>query len=111
MTMSEGEIVRNYQYASNRSGQIQILAQLNCTTPGTIKEILKKHGCDVPIIMKTTYVPAAVYCAVQERMHKLESSTVSENNPLYAEMQKEYTELDKWIKSVSIRHKENKRHE
>ena len=104
MTMSEGEIVREYKAAANRSDQIKILADLNCTTPAAIKEILTKHGYDVPKNLKMVYVPAAVYCAVQERMHRLESSTVSEDNPLYEEMQKELTELDMWLKKVNIRH-------
>lgn len=40
MTMSAEEIVRDYQQAANKQKQIKILADLNCCTPGEIRQIL-----------------------------------------------------------------------
>lgn len=44
----ELDICKEYREAKNKSEQIEILAQLNCCDVEEIKEILKKHGYEVP---------------------------------------------------------------
>lgn len=46
MTMTNEEIVRNFNQAKNRAMQVQILADLNATTPDEIKRILLAGGID-----------------------------------------------------------------
>ena len=48
MQMTEAEIVRSYKKAENRQKQIKILAELNLCEKEDIREILRKHGCEVP---------------------------------------------------------------
>lgn len=44
MTMSNEEIIRDYNQASNKSKQIRILADLNCCSPGEIRKVLAQAG-------------------------------------------------------------------
>lgn len=44
MTMSNEEIARDYCQAANKSKQIKILSDLNCCTPGEIRQILFDQG-------------------------------------------------------------------
>ncbi len=44
MTMSNEEIVRDYCQAANKNKQIKILADLNCCTPGEIRQVLFEQG-------------------------------------------------------------------
>lgn len=44
MQMTEGEIVRSYKEAKNKSQQVGILAELNCCSKEKIIEILKQEG-------------------------------------------------------------------
>lgn len=46
MTMSDNEILRNWEGAKDKKKQIQILAELNTTSPQTIRQILVKEGVD-----------------------------------------------------------------
>lgn len=48
MPMSEADIVLDWRQAADKSLQIRILAELNCTTQKKIKSILQKHGCEIP---------------------------------------------------------------
>ena len=48
MQMTEGEIVREYRTAKNRTKQISILADLNECSKKTIREILERKGEQVP---------------------------------------------------------------
>lgn len=48
MQMTEQEIVRSYREAADPNKQISILAQLNCTNPKTIRDILRDHGVAFP---------------------------------------------------------------
>ena len=44
MTMTNEEIVRDYNQAANKSKQIKVLAELNCVSPGEIKAVLAQAG-------------------------------------------------------------------
>lgn len=46
MVMSKTEILRDWEGAKDKKAQIQILADLNCTTPEAIKEVLREMGVD-----------------------------------------------------------------
>ena len=48
LPMSEADIVLDWKQSADKSLQIRILAELNCTTQKKIKSILKKHGCEIP---------------------------------------------------------------
>lgn len=48
MQMTESEIVRSYKNAETPRKQIKILAELNCCDRSVIREILVKHGCELP---------------------------------------------------------------
>ena len=50
--MTDGEIITSYKQAKNRKEQIGILAELNDTTPDTIKDILVKAGIALPAPLK-----------------------------------------------------------
>ena len=47
MNMTEKEIVRDYEQAKNKRKQIEILADLNVTTPDVIKSVLRNNGIDL----------------------------------------------------------------
>lgn len=47
MMMTDGEIVKNFREAKNKSAQIGILAELNATSEDIIKTILKSKGVDL----------------------------------------------------------------
>lgn len=47
MIMDEGEIIREYRGAQNKSKQIQILADLNCVKNKVMAQWLQDHGCVV----------------------------------------------------------------
>lgn len=44
MVISAEEIVRDYSQAANKQKQIKILADLNCCTPGEIRQVLFEQG-------------------------------------------------------------------
>ena len=44
MTMTNEEIVRDYNQAANKSKQIKVLAELNCVSPGEIRAVLAQAG-------------------------------------------------------------------
>lgn len=44
MNMTNEEIVRDYQQARNKSKQLKILADLNCVSPGEIRQVLAQAG-------------------------------------------------------------------
>lgn len=48
MQMTEAEIVKSYQRADKKREQIKILAELNACPKQTIRDILEKHGEEVP---------------------------------------------------------------
>lgn len=48
MTMTNAEIVADYRQAKNKRSQIGILADLNSTDAGTIKDILREAGEPLP---------------------------------------------------------------
>lgn len=48
MEMSNREIASMYRNAKYPKMQITILADLNCTTPDVIREILRSEGIDAP---------------------------------------------------------------
>lgn len=48
MQMTEAEIVKSYQRADKKREQIKILAELNACQKQTIRDILEKHGEEVP---------------------------------------------------------------
>lgn len=48
MQMTEAEIVKSYQRAEKKRDQIKILAELNACQKQTIRDILEKHGEEVP---------------------------------------------------------------
>ena len=49
MQMTETEIVRRFKNGSEKpTTQIKILAELNACDKKTIRDILEKHGCEVP---------------------------------------------------------------
>lgn len=52
--MTDGEIITSYKQAKNRKKQIGILAELNDTTPDTIKDILVKAGIALPAPLNRT---------------------------------------------------------
>ena len=47
--MNESEIVSMYRSAADPRVQIRILADLNATTPGVIREVLRRRGLEVPV--------------------------------------------------------------
>ena len=47
MTMSDNEIVRNYQEAKDKKAQIEILADLNCCQKKDICEVLSNNGVEI----------------------------------------------------------------
>ena len=48
MQMTEAEIVKSYQRAEKKREQIKILAELNACQKQDIRDILEKHGEEVP---------------------------------------------------------------
>lgn len=48
MQMTEAEIVKSYQKADKKREQIKILSELNACPKQTIRDILEKHGEEVP---------------------------------------------------------------
>lgn len=54
MTMTEGEIVRDFKAAKSKAKQIDILAQLNCCSVQTIRDILENNGVVLKGVPKTT---------------------------------------------------------
>lgn len=46
MNMTNEEIVREFTQAANKSKQIKILADLNCVTPGEIRQVLAAAGVE-----------------------------------------------------------------
>ena len=47
-TMDDAEIRTSYNTAKNREAQVQVLAELNATTPSVMAAKLRELGCDVP---------------------------------------------------------------
>ena len=47
-TMDDTEIRTSYNTAKNRQAQVQVLAELNATTPAAMAAKLRELGCDVP---------------------------------------------------------------
>ena len=47
-TMDDSEIRTSYNTAKNREAQVQVLAELNATTPSVMAAKLREIGCDVP---------------------------------------------------------------
>lgn len=62
MEMSNSEIKRNWEAAADKKRQIQILAELNCTSAKNIREILIAEGVDHRLLPR-------------ERKHKEEGHT------------------------------------
>lgn len=48
MQMTENEIVEKYKRAEKKRDQIKILSELNACSREDIREILRRHGCEVP---------------------------------------------------------------
>lgn len=46
--MDDSEIRTSYNTAKNREAQVQVLAELNATTPSVMAAKLREIGCDVP---------------------------------------------------------------
>ena len=63
MQMTNEEIVRDYNAASNKNKQIKVLADLNCVTPNEIRQVLIQAGVEgVPVpkrIVKRKPAPAS----------------------------------------------------
>lgn len=47
-TMDDAEIRTSYNTAKNQAAQVQVLAELNATTPAAMAAKLRELGCDVP---------------------------------------------------------------
>lgn len=47
-TMDDAEIRTSYNTAKNRKAQVQVMAELNATTPAVMAAKLRELGCDVP---------------------------------------------------------------
>ena len=47
-TMDDAEIRTSYNTAKNQAAQVQVLAELNATTPSVMAAKLRELGCDVP---------------------------------------------------------------
>lgn len=47
-TMDDTEIRTSYNTAKNQAAQVQVLAELNATTPAAMAAKLRELGCDVP---------------------------------------------------------------
>lgn len=56
-TMDDAEIRTNYNTAKNREAQVQVLAELNATTPSVMAAKLLELGCDVPEMPKVKQRP------------------------------------------------------
>lgn len=68
MEMSESDICMEYRQAKNRKAQIRILADQNCCSLRTIKEILAKNGYDVETHPKKQMVEVETR-VIQHRMN------------------------------------------
>lgn len=97
--MTDGEICRNYHGAKNRSEQIQILADLNCTGRDEIIRILIKNGERVRIPLPTRGKPRKQemtdkeYCAALfKRLDMLDVKI--------AKLENEYREIVAVLKGV-----------
>ena len=47
-TMDDTEIRNSYNTAKNPAAQVQVLSELNATTPQAMAAKLRELGCDVP---------------------------------------------------------------
>lgn len=47
LQMEESEILQDYKYATKKSEQVKILAQLNCVSNKEMALWLRDHGCEV----------------------------------------------------------------
>ena len=47
-TMDDTEIRTSYNTAKNQAAQVQVLSELNATTPQAMAAKLRELGCDVP---------------------------------------------------------------
>lgn len=56
-TMSDDEIRVSYNTAKDQKAQIQVLADLNATTPAVMAAKLRELGCDVPEITEVKQKP------------------------------------------------------
>lgn len=56
-TMDDAEIRTSYNTAKNREAQVQVLAELNATTPSVMAAKLRELGCDVPEMPKVKQRP------------------------------------------------------
>lgn len=82
MQMTEGEIVRSYKEAKNKSQQVGILAELNCCPKEKIIEILKEAGTPSRELprqrKKKDLVDTAI--AVAKKKEELKMAAVEEKN-------------------------------
>lgn len=117
MQMTENEIVRNYKQAKKKQEQIKILADLNLCTKKEIRDILEKHGCEVPrygnrytkskpaetLILqneepiRSNETPESVIALVKNRMAAINEQMKPLEHRL-EELSAEYNTLSGWLK-------------
>lgn len=56
-TMDDAEIRTSYNTAKNPAAQVQVLAELNATTPAVMAAKLRELGCDVPVLQEVKQKP------------------------------------------------------
>lgn len=57
LTMDDAEIRTSYNTAKNQAAQVQVLAELNATTPAAMAAKLRELGCDVPVLQEVKQKP------------------------------------------------------
>ena len=71
MTMTENEIVRNYQQAKRKGQQIEILADLNQVSKDTIKAILRENRIDMRSANTGNRKPAIINKDFDDEINKM----------------------------------------
>ncbi len=97
MEMSTGEIKRQYKYAKDKKKCVSILAELNCCSVDTIKDILglnKKSGTK---FMKDQHVTLS-----SEKIHSL-YARLDELNEQIESLKDEYDRTAQMIQSAESR--------
>lgn len=109
MTMTANEICMEYRLAKNKSEQIKILADENCTSREEIIKVLQDCGENVETARTQTKkkirIAAAVVNVLYARIDELDVQ-IKEHEHMVKNLSEEYSEIASFLKSYDLERQE-----